>query len=1013
MSNVPRNLPVGDRARRGPAPRPFRSLGRRDPFLFALPLFLLLLLPVLRPLPLGAALRPAWTSNRVIGSPNPPALFAVERLLGSRSFDHPVDFLVHPDGRLLLVAEQGGKLWSVDTQSGEGSPQLVADFRRLHAPGPFDGVLGFTLHPGVATNHFLFVNYNEPGSTTNGAYLSRFTLASLNPPTVDPASEKVIVRWLSGGHNGCSLAFGNDGFLYFSTGDAANPDPPDSPYRTGQDISDLLASVQRIDVDHPSGASAYSIPSDNPFLHTAGARPEVWAFGFRNPFRLSFDSVTGDLWVGDVGWEQWEMIHRVQRGGNYGWSIAEGPNRQVRTDVPQGPGPILPPVIALPHSEAASITGGRVYHGDRLSRLRGAYVYGDWETGKFWALRHKEGVLMSNEELCDTTLKPVAFAADARGEILVLDYSGGVYRFVPNQAPPANQSFPRRLSETGLFSSLTPFQPAPGTVAYTPAAPAWNDHATAEWLLGVPGQEAIVTQGGVGNIAGATWFFPSNTTLARTLTLEMETGVTASRRRIETQLLHWDGQSWNPYAYRWNPEQTEAVLVGGDGTNAVLVVKDAAAPGGERVTPWRFAARAECLRCHNAWAGDALTLNWLQLARPASGVAGGPGEGTELDRLRSLGVLEVRDRPSSRGPVLANPQEASAPAEARARSWLHVNCSTCHRFGAGGTAAIHLNLEKADGEMRAWGEKPLRGDFGLASPRILAAGDPYRSVLFYRLSTEGAGHMPQIGPRLIDPDGVAAVRSWILGQPFPSGTNEAGAISAGREIASARSAFLAPSGSPEKLAAAAARLLGSPNGALALSDACLEQPSTRRIGAAQEAAGSHPNAMVRDLLQRWLPPAQRRRTLGADFSPSAILNLTGVAERGRELFHGVAQCAQCHVCEGRGRLVGPDLSGIRRKYQGRLLLDQLLAPSAVIAPEYQMHQITLLDETELRGFILRREAGALLVREESGTERTVRLADVKEDRESTVSAMPEGLLAPLTAQEAADLLAYLSSTPVP
>src|SRR5262249_1892113 len=257
---------------------------------------------------------------------------------------------------------------------------------------------------------------------------------------------------------------------------------------------------------------------------------------------------------------------RVARGGNYGWSLVEGPNPNVRTDVTPGPGPILTPVISLPHTEAASITGGLVYRGRLLPSLREAYIYGDWETGKFWALRHRNGVMTTNEELCDTALKPVAFTLDQAGEPWILDYNGGIYRFVPNQAPASNQSFPHRLSDTGLFASLQPLVPANGTVPYKPRAAMWNDYATAEWLLGVPGTNTIATQGGVGNIAGSTWFFPSNTVLARTVSLEMETGRPASRRRIETQLLHWDGQAWNPYSYQWNRSQTDAFLVPSEGT---------------------------------------------------------------------------------------------------------------------------------------------------------------------------------------------------------------------------------------------------------------------------------------------------------------------------------------------------------------------------------------------------------------------------------------------------------------
>src|SRR4029077_9718451 len=152
----------------------------------------------------------------------------------------------------------------------------------------------------------------------DGTRVSRFTVTETDPPRLDPASEQVVLTFPQAGHNGGDLHFGNDGMLYLSTGDAANPNPPDA-LNTGQDISDLLSSVLRIDVDRKDPGKNYAVPKDNPFVALKDARPEVWAYGFRNPWRMSVDRLTGDLWVADVGWELWESVNRVERGGNSRW----------------------------------------------------------------------------------------------------------------------------------------------------------------------------------------------------------------------------------------------------------------------------------------------------------------------------------------------------------------------------------------------------------------------------------------------------------------------------------------------------------------------------------------------------------------------------------------------------------------------------------------------------------------------------------------------------------------------
>ncbi len=277
---------------------------------------------------------------------------------------------------------------------------------------------GLVCHPEFDRNRYIYVCYVLKNDVPDGSVVARFTVSRTDPPVIDPRSEKVILKFWSGGHNGGCLVFGNEGYLYVSTGDGAGPSPPDTKL-TGQDCSDLLSSILRIDVDHADPGKAYRVPVDNPFVNVPDVRPEIWAFGFRNPWKMSVDRATGDLWVGDVGWELWELIDKVERGGNYGWSVMEGP-QPVHVEGRRGPSPILPPTKAHPHSEAASITGGYVYRGTRLPELAGAYIYGDFQTGTVWGLRYQGGTVSWQNELARTPLHLVAFGETHGGELYLV-----------------------------------------------------------------------------------------------------------------------------------------------------------------------------------------------------------------------------------------------------------------------------------------------------------------------------------------------------------------------------------------------------------------------------------------------------------------------------------------------------------------------------------------------------------------------------------------------------------------
>lgn len=319
---------------------------------------------------------------------------------------------------------------------------------------------------------------------------------------------------------------------------------------------------------------------------------------------------------------------------------------------------------------------------------------------------------------------------------------------------------------------------------------------------------------------------------------------------------------------------------------------------------------------------------------------------------------------------------------------------------------MHLNFDKPTREWRALDQKPTRGDFGIIGARILASGDASRSALLYRILTEGSGHMPHIGSRLVDERGVRLVREWIESLPASSKERQLSDVTAAEKL-STELPKRVPGIESSVKQQALEEFLSSMNGCLKLVAHATNSELRQTIA---QAASTHTNALVRDFFQRFLPSAQRRVVLGQDIEPRSILSLSGDPRSGKALFLGASQCSRCHTSEGEGRALGPDLTGISRRYSGPQTLEHILFPSKVIAPEYKTTVATLRDGAEVSGFVLRKTADGMFLRDELSAERLVKLSDIIESRESTLSAMPEGLLAPLTAQEAADLLSYLQST---
>ncbi len=817
----------------------------------------------------------------------------------------------------------------------------------------------------------------------------RFKVTEENPPKLDLKSGETIFTWTSGGHNGGNLCFGPDGMLYLSTGDTAAPDPPD-PLGTGQDISDVLSSVIRIDVDHPDPGKAYGIPKDNPFVATPGARGEVWAFGFRNPWRMSFDQKTGALWVCDVGWELWEAVYLVQRGGNYGWSITEASHQDVHPNGPRGPGAIIPPIVAHSHEESASITGGEVYYGKKLPELNGAYIYGDWQFGTFWSLRYDGSRVTEHRELCHTTIMPAGFGIKPDGELLIGDQGGGgLYWLVHNPEANSPARFPVRLSETGLFSDTTHEKTETGVVPYHVNAERFADFATSERWVAVPGKENVRIAGKEqGVMPSDRWVYPADTVFAKTYSIEIEQGNPATRRRLETQMLHFDGYTWAAYSYRWNEAQTDAELVGPKGAEEDLKVKDSAAPGGVRLQRWRYFSRTECLRCHSMWSNFAPGYSAWQLNRET------PEGGSQIELFARLGLAPEK-------PLPADLPAGQGDLETRARAYLHANCSPCHRNGGGGSVPSLMNIETHLNEARLIGAKPVQGDLGLLDGRVIAPGSPASSVLLYRLATAGRGHMPYLGGRLVNDAGVILLRDWIASLP-PQGN--APAATAEQRQADAKALAQLAAGDASQIDALLATRSGALSLALAVIDGTLKG-DLREQAITKTAA--HPDPLRRDLLERMLPPEKRRKTLGPEIKAETLLAMQGDPARGKAQFAAI--CAACHRAGETGVDFAPDLTHVATKYEHAKIIERILQPSKNIEPQWELATLVTKDGESYSGFIGARGDRDLTMRLPGGGSKLVPVDKINSLTTSRVAVMPDGLLQTFTAEEAGDLLAFLWS----
>ena len=886
-----------------------------------------------------------WVNERLRGSPEPPLPYTVEPRFTGIQWKAPLYVAPEPGTDQLWVILQGGdrdrpgKIVRMTNDPDVKSTDVV-----LEMPGRL--IYGLTFHPDYEENGHVYIFSNGPTQEperTNA--VSRFTISNRPESVADPASELVILRWRSMGHDGGDLAFGQDGMLYITSGDGTSDS---DVWNSGQDITNLLATLIRIDVREASSEKPYQVPPDNPFLHLPEARPEIFAYGFRNPWRMAIDPVTGDIWVGNNGQDLWETAHLVRAGDNYGWSVYEG-SHPFYLQRQRGPTPIVPPIIEHHHVESRSLTGGVVYYGDRFPELEGAYIYGDYSTGKIWGARHQNGELTWHQELADTTLQIAAFRVDQQGELLIVDHGGGITRLIPNTEPPSMQDFPRVLSETGLFTETATHAVHPDLIPYDINSPAWMDGARALRFLALPAGTTI------GYRATRGFDLPDNAALVQTVLMDSPEGSNKPPHRLETRVLLRQSGEWSGYSYRWRDDQSDADLVPLEGedllltesgftslrrsdSHAVTETTNAAvrasgesiaaarpanphgvSPGAGQV--WRVPSRTECLTCHSRAVNFVLGMSELQLNRQ---IGRDDGAKNQLAHWKESRILtNVPDELPSGDRTMVSPYDPEQELDLRARSYLHVNCSVCHVEAGGGNAQMELEFSREEDKMRLLGVRPQHDTFHLPNAMLVAAGHPNRSVLSHRLQVRGRGQMPPLGTLQVDEVAVKLFHDWI-----------------------------------EKM------------------------PSTEVIVK---------NWKLEDLIDDVAQVEQ-----GRSF------------EKGRDAFQAVG-CRQCHRLQEEGGTVGPNLTGSYQRLTPRKLLESILEPSKEVSDQYATYQFVCHTGLIVTGQVEQEDDERIIVRTGTGLGDVVELAvnDVENRIKSPVSNMPAETLNVLHREQILDLLAYI------
>jgi uncharacterized repeat protein (TIGR03806 family) len=619
-----------------------------------------------------------------------------------------------------------GLIQTFENQPDADSVIKVLNIRSTIGTPTFEsGLVALAFHPQFDSNGIAYVTYVIPKeyAPTGKSTLRFCRFFSSDSLTLEAGSEEILIERTSTRlyHFSGTTKFGPDGYLYLAIGDFSSS-------ANAQNTDSLPGSILRLDME---SGFPYGIPSDNPFA-TGGGAPEIYAWGFRNPWDWNWDRLTDELWVGDVGGNEREEINLVEKGKNYGWATLEGTlcNSGDCND-PE----LVPPIADFPHPDMRCVVGGVVYRGQAIPELQGEYLFADHLHAEVYILREDENDDPTRELLGLAHERIMSFQEDQDGEVYVVSKQK-LFKVVSKEGEGPVSDFPQLLSEVPCVDPDNPSDPSATMIPYQINVPFWSDNAVKERWLALPDGETIEIN------TDGDWEFPIGTLFLKNFRL--------NDRLVETRLLarHVDG-GWGGYSYEWNEVQTDAMLLSGRVTKTI------------EGQSWTFPSRTDCIGCHTSAALSALGPESLQMNRAMTYPSTGR-TANQMFTFEQIGLFSEGLAESPRLlPQLPDPVDENHALDDRARAYLHANCSHCHRPGNEIGVALDLRYDVSLSETNACDQAPNGGDLGVTGARIITPGAPDLSSLSLRLGSLGGKRMPPIGKNVLDQPGVAVIEDWI------------------------------------------------------------------------------------------------------------------------------------------------------------------------------------------------------------------------------------------------------------